>query len=305
MSLSMTMKSFLPPLDLGWNRTREECALPACHNKLLMRAVPGSRVGIYVGERWFCSPDCFAVGCRNTLWTLSAGSVTEMPRNPRLPLGLAMLAKGFISEEQLRTATTLSERRGETLEATLIEQGFASEKQVAAARGAQWGIPVLAQEPSSQVVHADLPLTLLDACGTAPLHYSAKARRLVLGFVDRVDYPLLHAIEQITGLRAEPCFITPSEFDAQMSRVKSFPDYQEIVEEEPGNEAQMSRTLGGFAVELSATAAAFARCKGWIWARISGDRGIADVIFAVKSTAAGASRKFSSVMPKVTGAAAR
>jgi hypothetical protein len=296
--MKLSLKSLLPSRDLGWNRVRAVCALSSCHNKLLMKYVPGSRIGIFVGAAWYCSADCFAMASRTTLASLSSETLVEMPRNPRLTLGLALLAKGYLDEEQLRFATARSQREGQDLETTLIECGLVTDKQVAAGRAAQWGYPVLGQDAAGQHVEVDLPLTLLRAFSAAPLHYSPKARRLVLGFVYRVEHSLLQAIEQMTGLRAEPCFITPAEFNEQMERVQAVSAYEEAAVEMPGPAAQMARTLGGFAVEVAAREASFSKCGTWVWARITGKRGTVDVIFATKTTPTAARTKVSTAFPE-------
>lgn len=302
MALNLSFKSFMVPRDLGWNRARAVCRLPECHNKLLMRYVPGSRTGIHVGDTWYCSPDCFAADSRNTLALLLMSGVVEMPRNPRLSLGLALLSKGYLTEDQLRFATLRSQCQGETLEATLIELALVGEKQLAAARGAQWGYPVLAQDPIGQFVESDLPPALFEAFSAVPIHYSVKARRLVLGFVDRVEHGLLQAIEQITGFRAEPCFITPTEYAEQLLRLKKAAGYEQVLVDKPGNVAEMARTLGGFALEFSAGEACFARCKSWVWARIRGKRGTMDAIFDLRNAPAGRGREFSTVLPELSRA---
>jgi hypothetical protein len=298
--LKSSLKSLLPSRDLGWNRVRAVCGLPACHNKLLMRYVPGSRIGIFAGPSWYCSPDCFAMASRATLASLSTETVVEMPRNPRLTLGLALLSKGYLNEEQLRLAVARSQREGQSLETTLIECGLVTDKQVAAARAAQWGYPVLGQDAVGQKVEADLPATLLRAFSAAPLHYSPKAKRLVLGFVHRVEHSLLQSIEQITGFRPEPCFITQAEFDEQMERLTALPGYEEAVIENPGAATQMARTLGGFAVEISAKEAGFSKCNSWIWVRLSGKQGMVDVLFATRNAAGAPRPKLSTVLPEIT-----
>lgn len=277
-------KSLLPVREMAWNRVRAECAQPACENKLMMTYVAGSALGIHAGSAWYCSPDCFALDARSTLSSLSSGSVVEMPRNPRLSLGLALLQKGFLTEDQLRSATTQSRLQAMELETCLVESGVVSEKQLAGARAVQWGYPVLGQDLIGQIVEADLPGTLLQACSAAPIHYSTRSKRLVLGFVHRVEHSLLQAIEQITGCRAEPCFITPTEFRVQSERLRAAAGYEEAVFLNPGNEAQMARTLGGFAVGVAATDAAFTTCKSWVWSRIEGRGGVVDVLFDLKNT---------------------
>jgi hypothetical protein len=298
--MKLSLRSILPARDLGWNRVRAACALPECHNKLLTKYVPGSRIGIFVGESWYCSPDCFALGSRKTLATFSSGCVVEMPRNPRLSLGLALVSKGLITEDQYREAVIRSQCRAETLETTLLECGYVSEKKLAAGRAAQCGYPALVQELSGPIVEVDLPSSLLRAHRAAPIHYSAKSKRLVLGFVDRVEHGLLQSIEQITGCRAEPCFITPAEFAEQMERVTALPEYEEVVVTESESATQMGRTLGGWAVEISAREASFAKCNSFAWVRMTGKRGTVDVVFSLKHASAAANTKLSAIVPEVT-----
>lgn len=285
MKLKLSLKSLLPPGDFGWNHTRARCALHTCHNKLLMRSVPQHRAGVHVGPLWYCSVDCFVSAARMPLARLSLGRIVEMPRNPRLSLGLAMLAKGYLSEEQLRLASERSQWTGDDMETTLLQLGLADEKRLAGARAAQWGYPVFVQDRGGQVVAADLPRSVLESFAAVPLHYSLSPRRLVLGFVHRVEHSLLQSIEQVTGFRPEPCFITPTELEEQTGRVVPFPDYEEIVVEDPGSPAQMARSLGSVAVDVGAREVTFAQCKSWVWVRIAGKRRVADVLFPLKTAA--------------------
>ena len=281
--MNLTLKSLLPPINFGWNHVRARCGLATCHNKLLMRPVPAKSTGIRIGQDWYCGVDCFVAAVRSPLAALSARRVMEMPRNPRLSLGLALLSKGFLTEEQLRLATELSREHGADLEDTLLALGWTSEKHLAAARSAQWGYPVVNQERAGRVVEVGVPLSLLRAFSAAPLFYSASNKRLVLGFVERVDHRLLQSIEQVAGYRAEPCFLTREEFDAQMRCVALPAFYEEVVAEQDSEPAQMARTLGRYALDAAATDAGFAQCKSWVWARLMGKRRIVDVLFAKAS----------------------
>ena len=281
--MKLRLKSLFPARDLGWNRVRAVCAQPDCHNKLLTRFVPGSRSGIHLGERWYCSADCFSFASRELLVSLSAAEVVEVPRSPRLSLGLALLTKGFLTMEQFRHAMAKLELEGADLEETVIELGWITEKQLAAARAAQWGYPVLGQDLSGHRVVVDLPPKLLRACSATPLYYSGEIKRLVLGFIHRVDHSLLQAVEQITGCRAEPCFITQAELVRQLDRLKGPPRYEQVLVDQPGTAPQMARTLGGYAVQVAATEAAFTRCHSFLWARLAGNKGTADVLFDLKN----------------------
>jgi Type II secretion system (T2SS), protein E, N-terminal domain len=266
-------------------KMRSVCALPSCRNTMLMRTVPQSRTGISVGQQWYCSVDCFASASRTKLASLSDGRITEMPHSPRLSIGLVMLSKGYLTDDQLRFAMSQSQLHGETLESALVRLGLAGERQLAAARAAQWGYPIFGQDRVAHSVEADVPTVLLTSCSAAPLHYSPASRRFLLGFVYRVEYSLLQALEQVTGFRAEPCFITPTDFADQMERVTAIAGYEEVVFEDQKTPAQMSKVVGGLAVEVGAREARFAQCRNYVWTRLSGKKKTVDVLFRVKASA--------------------
>ena len=277
--------SFLPAVDRGWKSMRTVCALATCQNKMFLRTVPQSRTGITVGEDWYCTVDCFVAASRRRLTALSAGRIMEMPHNPRLSIGLALLSKDLLTDDELRLAVAESELHGEELEVALVRLGLASEKQLAAARAVQWGYPVLGAERAGVPVEVDVPCSLLRTYSAVPLHYTASTKRLLLGFVYRVDHSFLQSLEQVTGCRAEPCFITPADFGEQMDRLMTAPDCEEVVYEDPGAPAQMAKTIGGFAVEAVAREATFAQCRNYIWVRLAGKRRKIDVLFQLKKTA--------------------
>ena len=277
--MKMSIQSLRSAVDRGWKNMQSTCALRNCRNTLLMRSVPQSRVGIQVGQLWYCSVDCFADAAVGRFTTACDERVVEVPHHPRLPIGLVMLSKGYLTDDQLRLATAGSRLQGVELEVALLSMGLADEWQLAAARAAQWGCPVLAKDRIGQPVEADIPATLLRACSAVPLHYSVAAKRLLLGFVYRVEHSLLHAIEQVTGCKAEACFLTPTEFELQTVRLTAVPDCREALFEDPMTPAQMANTLGNLAVDVAARDAIFVNCRNHIWTRLSGKQRRVDVIF--------------------------
>ncbi len=279
--MSLSLRSFLPAVDRGLKSLKAECDFNMCHNKQVLRSIPGCRPGIRMGQQWYCSVDCFAFALRVPFASLPNRRIVEIPRNPRLSLGLVLHAKGYLSAEQLRVATAQSQLYSEELADTVIRLGMATERQVAAARSTQWGYPALAQDYFGKMIQADLPRTILRACSAAPLHYSASAKRILLGFVSRVEHTVLESIEQITGCRVEPCFITPTDFEEQMERLTSLPDYEERIVNEPGLPEKMARTVGRAAVDIGGREALFTQYKNLVWARVLGKRGKVDLIFRV------------------------
>jgi hypothetical protein len=257
------------------------CGLLTCPNTLFMRSVQ-SRVGITIGETWYCGPDCLAAAASMRFAALASTKVLEMPHNPRLSIGLVMLSKGYITDQQLRLAIAEGQARGEDLEAVLVRLGLATEKQLTTARAAQWGYPVLGHERMGHLAESDIPFKLLRNCSAVPLHRSPAARRLILGFVYRVDHGLLNSLEQMTGFRTEPCFITPTEFAGQMAKLASAPSFEEVVFDDLKTPLQMGKTVGGFAVEVGAGEARFAHCRDYAWTRLSGKRRTIDLLFRIK-----------------------
>jgi hypothetical protein len=277
------LNQLIPPLDLGWNRVSARCGLTECHHRLLMRPTPQCRAGIRMGETWYCSVDCFVSAARAPLAALASSRVVEMPRNPRLTLGLTLLAKNYITEEELRLAMECSQKRNEPVEDTLLRSGLISARHIAAARAAQWGHPFLGNENDGKPVEADLPLTVLRAFSAAPLHYVPSSKRMVIGFVERVHTSLLQSIEHVTGCRPEACFVTPADFASQINRITAPANYEEIVLEELLRPEQMARSLGGLAVDVTAREVTFAQCKGRIWARLTGKARTVDVLFPMQN----------------------
>jgi len=273
-----SLLSFLPGVDRGLKNMRTPCDNRTCHNTQLMRSIPGGKPGIQVGQAWYCSADCFAQAARETLTVLSFPRPLEAPRAPRLSMGLALHLKGALTKEQLQTVSAESQRSGEDFEATVLRLGLVTEQQIASARAIQWGYPVLSHDYVGHTVQVDVPRAVFEACHAAPLHFSQAAKRIVLGFVYRIEHSVLEAIEQMTGCRVEPCFMTATDFARQIELVTPAPNYQAIVAE-PGPPEKMARTLGRAAVEIGARDARFVRYKNLVWARVTGKRGIADVVF--------------------------
>jgi len=273
------MRTFIPGVDRHLKNLRAMCGNRLCHNTQLMRSIPGGRPGIQAGREWYCCIDCFVMAACEPLERLCNLKVVEIPRHPRLSLGLYLLSKGYLTAERLRVATAESHCLDEDLEETLVRLGMVSEKQLAAARSAQWGYPVLAPEYFGRTVEIDIPKGILNACKAVPLHYSATANRILLGFGGRVEHSLIELIEEMTHCRVEPCFITPTDFEEQMERLAAPPDYMEVDVDDPGTPDKMARTVGRIAVQVAAREASFAQWRNFVLVRIWGKRGKADVVF--------------------------
>lgn len=277
--MKLSLGLFESVIHRRWKDMHTVCGHATCPNTLIMRSVAQSQVGLRVGEIWYCSVDCFAGAALDRFASLSRGRIVEMPYKPRLSLGLVMLSKGYLTDNQLRFAMTESQLRAEELEVSLLRLGLANERQITAARAAQWGYPLLGRDRMGLPVEADIPLSLLRLCSAVPLHYSSTGKRLLLGFVYRIEHSFLDALEQVTGFRAEACFITPTEFKEQMARLTTSPGYEEVFLDDPLTPAKMAKAVGGWAVEITAREGSFTRYRNYVWTRLSGKRRKIDLLF--------------------------
>jgi len=283
--MSLSNLPFAPVIKRSLKKVTVKCGLDPCQNQQLMRGIPVTRQGIRVGQVWYCGVDCFVQAASQVYNRISNRRVVEIPRAPRLPLGLALLLKGCVTAERLRWAAEQSVWQGESLETALLRLGLTTEKQLAVARSAQWGYPVLAQEHIGHMVQAELPRTILEECSSVPFHYSRAAKRILLGFAHCIDHSLLESVEHITGCRVEPCFVTHMDLIEQLERLTCAADYNEILIGDPCTPEEMAFTAGQLAVEAAAREASFTHCRNHAWTRLTGKWGVVDVIFRMKNAA--------------------
>lgn len=283
--MKLSVSLWQPTVRKTWKYLRTPCALSICRNTLLRRRLTSRHPGIRVGKRWFCGVDCFAIAAQVQISELLSTAILEMPHNPRLSIGLVLLSKGHLSDDQLRLGLAQSKLHGENIEVSLMKLGFATERQIASARAMQWGYPVLGYDRIAEPASIRIPSMLLRACFAMPVHYSPTTERVLMGFVYKVDHSLLHSIEMVTGCKTEPCFITPTEYEEQIGRLGTGSDPEEIVYEDQLTPMQMAEIVGGYALDVRASDAGIASCRDFVWARLSGRRRKIDILFRVRATA--------------------
>ena len=243
------------------------CANPRCGSGWL-RLWRSREAPVFEGG-WSCSPACTRARVEAALGREmdARGAAPETYRH-RIPLGLAMLEQGWITQGELRTAlaaqrTAGSGRVGEWL----VRQRSSSEELVTRALGLQWGCPVLSMEfHHPEDLTALLPRLFIDAFGALPLRVAA-GKILYLGFEDRVDPALALATERMTGLDVEAGLVQGSLFrPAHVRALESrFPPVELI---EADTEQALAMALAKALEESRPVEARLARIHDCIWLRI-------------------------------------
>src|SRR3569833_2032844 len=162
------------------------CSNPGCRTPWLQLFRPRTRPIFESG--WTCSRECTEAQLRLAVRRELDGCVqARETHRHRIPLGLLMLEKGWITPQQLRRAVETQRRSGVLrIGEWLVRQGATEEALVTRALGMQWGCPVLSLSSKGLVRKQALPRLFIDAFGALPIQGSS-GRILYLGFEQSVD----------------------------------------------------------------------------------------------------------------------
>lgn len=268
--------------DLPW------CANPACTAKPLVQAVSRRHMGMRLFEQWFCSPDCFENGAQHKIVELlSARDKQEKPPTLRMPLGLLLVSRGILSHEQLKIALDRQRASGANFGDVVQELGFATQQHVTAAVAAQWACPVFSLGERPLPAEARIPRCLLELYGMLPVHFSQLGRRLMVGFVTRVQHHILYTIERMTSYTATPCFITATEYRKHIqSLAAAAATENELVFERTSRFddglTEIAKLVRNYVCQAGAEEARFGMCGDYLWVRILGRQEM-DLLFRMQN----------------------
>jgi hypothetical protein len=263
-------------------RNSPGCANAACEGNPLKHAVSKRHFGVWLAEEWFCRPECFESGARKKIvQLLSARQSQEKAPALRMPLGLLLLSREILTHEQLKVALEQQRANGTNLGETVQELGFATEQQVTSAVAAQWASPVFTLGDRPLPVEVRIPRRLLEQYGMLPVHYSPIGKKLMVGFVSRVQHHILYTIEHITACSASPCFITASEYRRGIQWCNLTATENEIVFDRPSGTVEIAGLVRNYVNQIGAERARFGMCRDYLWVRVVGRQEI-DLLFRLQ-----------------------
>ncbi len=239
-----------------------------------------------LGDTWYCSYRCLAPAVEQRVQHLLFAESPRTSNPPRTPLGLMLVSRGIISSEQLRTITSEGQSTGIELGALLAARGLVTDKQLAAARSDQWGYPIFSVPSHGAPATFRLPSAIGRIFSLVPLHYVPSTNKLLVGFVNAIEYGPLYAIEQLTGCKTQPCFVTQSDFSAQIQAATPEAEASEMLFDTVQPASEMTRTLCSQGIIWNADQISIARCKGYVWARLKSGANPLDIVFRVATLSA-------------------
>lgn len=153
---------------------------------------------------WACSGNCMLAMVRAAVrreYGQAAPLADESLHRHRIPLGLVLLAQGWITHSQLQRALDSQRTCGGRIGDWLVTQCGVEREQITRGLSVQWSCPVLtAAGFGAQEMALVMPKAFVQEFGVLPVRV-AGARILYLGFEDRLDASLGLALEKMSGLR--------------------------------------------------------------------------------------------------------
>jgi hypothetical protein len=199
----------------------------------------------------------------------------------RVPLGLLMISRGQLTNQQLRSALDAQRQTGrQRLGEWLEKLGFATEQQVTAALAQQWACPVLAAKASCDPASLRLlPYHLLETFRILPVQFVPSTRMFHLAFCDDIDYSALYAIEQMLNCRTQACLASRSAVARVLQLIEHERQSGELLFEGWRDASEMARITCGYVLKLGAQAVRLVGCGSFIWARLSTGQDVANLLF--------------------------
>lgn len=190
------------------------CGAPGCSGGWTMPWKNRSRP--IFEQEWGCSSQCLRAlvkaAVRREIGDGVRGDRDE-PHKHRVPLGLVLLAQGWISHPQLQTALEAQRTTGRGRIGDWLTQSCGlAEDRIARGLGVQWSCPVLTTDGFSATAMAlVMPKRLIVEFGLVPLRI-AGSTLLYLAFEERMDAAVALGVEQMCGLKVESGLLAATQF---------------------------------------------------------------------------------------------
>ncbi len=189
----------------------------------------------------------------------------------RVPLGLLLLSRQQITAEQLRSAVEAQRAAGNgKLGEWLLSLGYVNQHQITAALARQWSCPVLLGNSSMEVGRRvpPIPAALMRSCAMIPVGYVESSSTLHIAFADAIDYPVLYAIEKMTGCHTEACMALPEVVQCRLQEVSERHMEYEVVFECEMDIAGFARTVRSYCGRLEPTEVRVTAGGRYSWIRL-------------------------------------
>lgn len=200
------------PDDAEAKHSRRTCASLECTTSWV--APWRSRRRPVFEDRWGCGGRCVLTFVRAAVRREAAKDSGTFP-NPhrhRVPLGLLLLGRGWITHAQLQYALDVQRHNGGRIGEILVNECGLDAEKVTRGLSLQWSAPILSGAGfSAQEMALVMPAVLIEHLGMLPIRV-AGSRILYLGFEDHLEASIALALESMTGLKVETGLMSTEEY---------------------------------------------------------------------------------------------
>lgn len=293
---------FLTWLERRSNRlekTSTGCGLGACSGpKSPWARLWRQRSGAFLQGVFYCQRQCLETALTAQLARLHALPPAAPPAN-RIPLGLLMVARGWLTHEQVVTALDSQQRAGSGQIGEWFQRlGFATEQQVTSALGLQWGCPVTFSLDSAAILpFGRIPLGILEAFQMVPLQFVPATNTVYIAFGQRVDHAALYAIEKLLDCRTQPCVAGRKMIADELANMRLQPRLRELEFGSMHDVADIGRVSVSYMLRLGADEARLGRVGDFIWLRLRVRTFFTDLLFRTELKAQDMKRSLSTGFP--------
>lgn len=251
------------PLD-----EQRECGNPTCQSR--WNFPWKSKRHPMFEERWACSGKCL-LAMVNAAVAREAGDGrrdgVEVQHQHRVPLGLVMLAQGWITHPQLQKALE-AQRSGSVgrIGDLLVSECGLEAEWVTRGLSVQWGCPVLTTDGfSPKAMALALPRVFIEKFGILPLKI-AGLKILYVGFEDHLDASSAFAVEQMSGLRAESGVVVEDRFREARERLLSC-EFAPVTEYRVPDRDTLAAAMAAIIERKATVASRLVRLRQFYWLR--------------------------------------
>ncbi len=255
------------------------CSGEPCRRWLTERQLHVRRVGVSVDNAWYCSYRCALQRVETQLRALLLPRAQRRVMPTRPSLGLTLVRRGLLSDEQYRTTVEIQRSTNEEFGELAVRLGYAAEVAVTESRALHWSCPVFSCMPGMARARVHIPPFLRRHHSMVPLHHLSNGNRLFVGFQYDVEYAALFALEQIVGCSTQPCLISPQDFARLHGESSSDSLSEQRCVEGVSSAEEMAHILCASGRAMDAESVAITRCGDVLWCRLAGGTKKTDMLF--------------------------
>jgi type IV pilus assembly protein PilB len=195
-----------------------------------------------------------------------------------MPLGLLLLERGIVDDQQLRDAIAMQQKTGQRIGACLRSTGALKEEDIVSGLSAQWACPVFPARSVQRGCASLVPAAVLRRNEMLPVHITAASRNLYVAFAHAVNYKALYALEQMLDCHTEPCVVSDRVVFDEIER-RGLTCENERALEYPDSSTEAAHITVCYARQCGAEEVRYVAADRDLWVRVIGRRGFMDITF--------------------------